>query len=61
MSQTLTGFQLNYTITEIKLLAIVIAFDKFCSYLIGTKVTIFTDHSALKYLLTKKDNKPRLI
>ena len=27
----------------------------------GAKVIIYTDHTALKYLLTKKDAKPRLI
>ncbi|KAL4361542.1 hypothetical protein GQ457_04G018050 [Hibiscus cannabinus] len=31
------------------------------SYLIGTKVIVHTDHSAIKYLVTKKDPKPRLI
>ncbi|KAL4385101.1 hypothetical protein GQ457_15G018550 [Hibiscus cannabinus] len=31
------------------------------SYLIGTKVKVHTDHSAIKYLLSKKDAKPRLI
>ncbi|KAK9006515.1 hypothetical protein V6N11_035551 [Hibiscus sabdariffa] len=31
------------------------------SYLIGTKVIVQTDHSAIKYLVTKKDAKPRLI
>ncbi|KAL4386422.1 hypothetical protein GQ457_09G016820 [Hibiscus cannabinus] len=31
------------------------------SYLIGTKVIVHTDHSAIKYLVTKKDVKPRLI
>jgi len=35
--------------------------DKFMSYLVGAKVIIYTDHAALKYLLTKKDAKPRLI
>ena len=35
--------------------------DKFCSYLVGSKVIVYTDHSALKYLLAKKDAKPRLI
>jgi len=39
----------------------VFALDKFRSYLIGCKVIIFTDHAALKYLLTKKDAKARLI
>ncbi|KAA3473946.1 Retrovirus-related Pol polyprotein from transposon 412 family [Gossypium australe] len=38
----------------------VFAFDKFKSYLVGTKVTVYTDHSAIKYLVTKKDAKPRL-
>ncbi|XP_059315368.1 uncharacterized protein LOC132065959 [Lycium ferocissimum] len=27
----------------------------------GTKVTIFTDHASLEYLLTKKDARPRLL
>ena len=53
--------QLNYSITEKELLAVVFALDKFRSYLIGTKVIIYSDHAALKYLLTKKEAKPRLI
>jgi len=43
------------------LLAVVFTFDKFSSYLIGSKVVIFTDRSSLKYLLAKKEAKPRLI
>ena len=39
----------------------VFAIDKFRSYLVGAKVIFYTDHAALKYLLTKKDAKPRLI
>ncbi|CAN6579304.1 unnamed protein product [Malus baccata var. baccata] len=60
-SRTLNDAQLNYSITEKELLAVVFALDKFRSYLIGTKVIVFTDHAALKYLLTKKEAKPRLI
>ncbi|KAM1381452.1 hypothetical protein ACFX2I_023052 [Malus domestica] len=60
-SRTLNDAQLNYSTTEKELLAIVFALDKFRSYLIGTKVIVFTDHAALKYLLTKKEAKPRLI
>jgi hypothetical protein len=60
-SQTLTGAQLNDATTEKKLLAIVFAIDKFRSYLVGAKVIVYTDHVALKYLLTKKDVKPHLI
>ncbi|CAN6567537.1 unnamed protein product [Malus baccata var. baccata] len=60
-SRTLNDAQLNYSTTEKELLAVVFALDKFRSYLLGTKVIIFTDHAAIKYLLTKKEAKPRLI
>ncbi|KAK8652396.1 hypothetical protein V6N13_061414 [Hibiscus sabdariffa] len=60
-SKTLNGAQVNYTTTEKELLAVIFAFDKFRSYLLGAKVTVYTDHSAIKYLLSKKDAKPRLI
>jgi hypothetical protein len=60
-SKTLIGPQLNYATTEKELLAVVFAIDKFKSYLVRAKVIIYTDHAALKYLLTKKDAKPRLI
>ena len=60
-SKTLTGAQLNYATTEKELLAVVFAIDKFRSYLVGTKVIVYTDHAALKYLFTKKDAKLRLI
>ena len=60
-NRTLTDAQVNYTTTEKELLAVVFAFDKFRSYLIGFKVIVFTDHSAIKYLLVKKDAKPHLI
>lgn len=53
--------QINYSTTEKELLAIVFAINKFRSYLIGSKVIVYTDHAAIKYLLSKKDAKPRLI
>jgi hypothetical protein len=46
---------------EKELLAVVFTIDKFRSYLVGAKVIVYTDHAALKYLLTKKDAKPQLI
>ena len=46
VSRTLNDVQLNYATTEKELLAIVFAFDKFRSYLIGNKVIMHTDHSA---------------
>jgi hypothetical protein len=59
--KTLTRPQLNYATTEKELLAMVFTIEKFISYLVGVKVIVYTDHAALKYLLTKKDAKPRLI
>ncbi|KAM2726800.1 hypothetical protein EV2_039209 [Malus domestica] len=53
-SRTLNDAQLNYSTTEKELLAVVFALEKFRSYLIGTKVIVFSDHAALKYLLKKK-------
>lgn len=39
----------------------IFVFDKFGSYLIGSKIVVYTNHSTLKYLLVKKDAKPRLM
>jgi hypothetical protein len=55
-SKTLIGAQLNYATTEKELLAVVFAIDKFRSYLVGTKIIVYIDHAALKYLLTKMQN-----
>ena len=60
-SKSLNEAQKNYTVTEQELLAVVFAFEKFRSYLLGTRVIVHTDHSALRYLMAKKDVKPRLI
>ncbi|XP_028199528.1 uncharacterized protein LOC114384045, partial [Glycine soja] len=60
-SRTLDVAQENYTTTEKKLLAIVFALEKFRSYLLSTRVIVYTDHAALKYLLKKAESKPRLI
>ena len=60
-SRTLDEAQQNYTTTEKELLAVVFAMEKFRPYLLCSKVIVYTDHSALKHLLEKKDAKPRLI
>ena len=60
-SRTLNEAQLNYATTEKEFLVIVFTFNKFRPYLIGNKVIVFTDNSVIKYLMTKKDSKPRLI
>jgi hypothetical protein len=44
-----------------ELLTMLFTIEKFISYLVGAKVIVYTDHAALKYLLMKKDAKPRLI
>ncbi|GJX16310.1 reverse transcriptase domain-containing protein [Tanacetum coccineum] len=60
-SKTMTDAQAHYTTTEKELLAVVYAFEKFWPYLVLSKTIVYTDHSALKYLLTKQDAKPRLL
>ncbi|RDX86193.1 Retrovirus-related Pol polyprotein from transposon 17.6, partial [Mucuna pruriens] len=60
-SRTMDPAQQNYTTTEKELLAIVFALDKFRSYLLGSKIIVFSNHAALRYLLKKPDAKPRLI
>ena len=47
--------------TEQELLAVVFAFEKFRSYLLGTRFIVHTHHSALRYFMANKDAKPRLI
>ena len=55
-SKTMTEAQLIYATTEKELLAVVFAIDKFRSYLVGAKIIVYSDHAALKYLLTKMLN-----
>ena len=56
-SKTLDDAQKNYATTEKELFAV----EKFRNYLVGSKVIVHTDHPALKYLMNKKDAKPRLL
>nr|GEU41393.1 reverse transcriptase domain-containing protein [Tanacetum cinerariifolium] len=60
-SKTTTEAQIHYTTTEKKMLAVVYAFEKFRPNLVLSKSIVYTDHSALKYLLNKQDAKPRLL
>ena len=61
MSRTAKDAQLNYTTTEKEFLAVEFALEKFRQYLLESKTMVFTDHSALRYLMQKKDAKARLI
>ena len=47
--------------TKQELLVVVFAFEKFCFYLLGTRVIVRTGHLTLRYLIAKKDAKSRLI
>ncbi|RVW33536.1 Retrovirus-related Pol polyprotein from transposon opus [Vitis vinifera] len=60
-SKTLNEAQRNYITIEKELLTVVFTLDKFHAYLVGSFIVVFTDHSALKYLLTKQVAKARLI
>ena len=52
---------MNYSTTEKELLDVVFTLNKFRSYLFGYKFVVFTDHAAVRYLMSKQDVKPRLI
>lgn len=54
-SRLLKGAEVHYGISELECLAIVWAVRKFRPYLYGTKFTIVTDHSSLKWLMNMRE------
>ena len=60
-SRTFNEAQENNSTTEKEMLAIVFACEKFRPYILGSHVIVHTDHAAIKYLMSKKEAKPRLI
>nr|GEU56625.1 reverse transcriptase domain-containing protein [Tanacetum cinerariifolium] len=50
-SKTMTKAQIHYTSMEKEILSVVYAFEKFRPYLVLSKIKVYTDDSALKYLL----------
>ena len=60
-SKTFNEAQENYSTTEKEMLEIVFACEKFRPYILGSHVIIHTYHASIKYLMAKKDAKPRLI
>jgi hypothetical protein len=52
-SRKLFTVEINYTTTKREGLAMVYALQKFLHYLLGGHFKMFTDHSALKYLVNK--------
>ena len=59
-SRTLTKHEKNYSASELECLALKWAVKHFRQYLLGTKFTVYTDHYALKWLMTCKDNNAKL-
>ena len=53
ISKSLHGPELNYTVTEKELLAMVYALNKFIHYVTGYPIFVHTDHSAIRYLMNK--------
>ena len=60
-SKTFNEAQENDYTTKKVMLTIVFACEKFRPYILGSHVIIHTDHAAIRYLVAKKDAKPRLI
>ena len=60
-NKTFNEAQENYSTTEKEMLAMTFAYEKFKPYILGSNVVIHTNHAAIKYLMAKKDAKPRLI
>ena len=54
-SKSLKESHKNDTVTKQKLIPIVFAFEKFCSYLLVTRVIVHINHFALRYFMTKND------
>ena len=60
-SRTFNEAQENYSTTEKEMLAIVFACEKFRPYILGSHIIVHTDHATIKYLMSKKESKSRLI
>jgi len=59
-SRLLKGAELNYSVSEKEMLAVIWAIKQFRCYIYGTVFEVVTDHSCLQYLLTIKDLNGRL-
>jgi len=59
-SRKLKGGEKNFTTTELEMSAVVFAVNYFKEYLLGRKVTVFSDHSSLQYYQTMKNPSSRI-
>ena len=60
-NKTFNEAQENYSTTEKEMLSMIFAREKFRPYVLGSHVIIHNDHATIKYLMVKKEAKPRLI
>ena len=60
-NKTFNEAQENYSTTKKEILVKVFTSEKFKPYILGSYVVIHNDHVVIKYLMEKKDAKPRLI
>ena len=61
ISENLSKVELNYTMTEKELLAIVHSLNKFRHYIIGYQTFVHTDHAAIRYLMNEPDVNAHII
>jgi len=59
-SRSLCGAERNYTVTELELLGILFACQKFKIYILGHPINLYTDHKALTFLFSCKLKNSRL-
>ena len=61
INKNLSKAELNYTVTEKELLAVVHSLNKFRHYITYYQTFVHTDHVAIKYLMNKPDVNARII
>jgi hypothetical protein len=53
ISKNISPAKLNYIVTEKEFLAVIHAINKFCHYITGYPIILYTDHSTIRYLANK--------
>lgn len=61
LSQSLSKSQINYSVTDLELLAVVKAFNHYRHYLLGKEFTLRADHRTLTYIQKFSNQNSRLM